>query len=213
LKKKGLFFVVLNEPVFIFMALWIMMIMIMILFFTPNIAVRNVVFMYPPLIILMFGYTPFSAVAEKKIYTVVCIMLSIHFALAYADFKYAQTYKDAAPRLMEIYKNRTVWYLGHYGWQHYADKAGFHQWSKLNDRTAKGDIVIIPQHVFKQRITDELKDKIKKVNSLTYELSWQPIRSHGTLSHGCFYTSVLTYPTYSLSCKPLEVIDIYEVMK
>jgi len=145
-------------------------------------------------------------------YLVIGCMLMVHIALAYADLQYAQTYKDAAVKLKKTYNSRKVWYLGHYGWQYYADAAGFYQWSKL-EVTVKGDIVIIPQNVFKQWITDELKDKLKKVESLTYELSWLPIRSHGKLSHGGFYTSVITAPPYALSFKPLEIIDIYEVVK
>jgi hypothetical protein len=168
--------------------------------------------MYPALIILMFKYSGFSKIKAKKMYIAIGCMLMIHIALAYADLQYAQTYKNAAESLRQKYNDRTVWYLGHYGWQYYANAAGFHQWSKLN-RVGKGDIVIIPQNVFKQRLTNELKDQLRKIESLTYELSWLPIRSHGSLSHGGFYTSAITYPTYALSFKPLEVIDIYEVVK
>jgi len=212
LKKVRGYFAILNDHVFIFMTLWIVMIIIMELFFTPNITFRNVIFMYPALIILMFKYSGFSKIKAKKMYIAIGCMLMIHIALAYADLQYAQTYKNAAESLRQKYNDRTVWYLGHYGWQYYANAAGFHQWSKLN-RVGKGDIVIIPQNVFKQRLTNELKDQLRKIESLTYELSWLPIRSHGSLSHGGFYTSAITYPTYALSFKPLEVIDIYEVVK
>lgn len=213
LKNKGKYFVVLNDNLFIFMALWIVMIIIMNLFFTPFVAFRYLVFMYPALIIIMFKYTVFSKIAAKNMYIVIGCMFVIHAALAYADFRYARTYKNAAEFLQGQYHDRIVWYLGHHGWQYYADAAGFHQWSKLNDRTAKGDIVIIPQNVFKQRMTDELKYKIRKVESLKYELPWLPIRSQGKLSHAGFYGSVITNPTYSLSFAPLEIVDIYEVVK
>jgi 4-amino-4-deoxy-L-arabinose transferase-like glycosyltransferase len=212
LKRKAWCFSILNDHIFIFMVLWIVMIIIMNLFFTPFVAFRYVVFMYPALIIIMFKYTRFSKIAAKEIYMAVGFMLTLHIALAYADLRYAQSYKNAAARLKKTYNGKTVWYLGHHGWQYYADAAGFHQWSK-HTTTIKGDMVIIPRNVFKQMMTDELRDKLKNIENLTYELSWLPIRSQGKLSHAGFYGSVITYPTYALSFKPLEVVDIYEVMK
>lgn len=213
LKKKGRCLAILNDPFFIFMVLWVVMIIIMNLFFTPFVALRNVIFMYPALIIIMFRYTLFSKIAAKKIYVIIGCMLMVHAALAYVDFRYAQSYKNAAERLKEAYKNRTVWYFGHWGWQYYAGAAGFNQWSKLNAGTIKGDIVIVPQNVSKQKMTDELKDKLRLIESLTYELSWLPIRSQSKLSHAGFYLSDIWQPTYTLSFKPLEVVDVYEVGK
>jgi len=213
LKKKGRYFAIMNDPFFIFMAFWITMIIIMNMFFTPFIALRNVFFMYPALIIIMFKYTLFSKIAAKKMYIAIGCMLMVHVALAYADLRYAQSYRNAAECLKKTYNDRTVWYFGVWGWQYYADAAGFNQWSKLNARTKKGDIVIVPQNVGKPKMTDDLKNKLKKVESLTYELSWLPIRSHSALSHAGFYCTAVLRPTYSLSFKPLEIIDIYEVVK
>jgi len=212
LKKKRRYFTILNDDFFIFMALWIAMIIIMNLFFVPFVALRYIVFMYPALIIIMFKYTVFSRIEAKKMYVAIGCMLVVHIALAYADLRYAQSYKNAAELLKKTYHGKTVWYLGHHGWQYYADAAGFNQWSKFKV-TVKGDIVIVPRNVFKQRMTDDLKDKLKKVENLTYELPWLPIRSQGNLSHAGFYGSVITYPTYTISFKPLEVVDIYEVVK
>jgi hypothetical protein len=213
LKKKGRYFAVMNDHFFVFMILWTAMVVIMNLFFTPFIALRNIIFMYPALIIILFKYTLLPKIAAKKMYIVIGCMLVVHVALAYADFRYARSYKNAAGHLKQTYHNRTVWYFGHWGWQYYADAAGFKQWSRLNARTAKGDIVILPQNIPNQKMTDELKGKLVKIDSLTDELVWLPIRSQGKLSHAGFYGSAITRPAYTLSFKPLEVFDIYEVVQ
>ena len=214
LKKKGSYFTVTNDGLFIFMVLWIVMIVIMNLFFTPFVAFRYAFFMYPALIIIMFKYSIFSKITGKTMYMVITCMIVVHLSLAYADFRHAQSYKNAAERFKKTYHDKTVWFLGHHGWHCYADAAGFKKWSKLDTRTlVRGDIVIIPRYGFKQAMTEDLKSKLKNTDSVRYELAWLPVRSHSDLSHAGFYASDIWRPPYIFSLKPLEVMDVYEVVR
>jgi hypothetical protein len=73
----------------------------------------------------------------------------IGFLVGAGDARWANTYRDAAPWLAEKYGPRdgTVYFLGHWGWQWYADVAGMVQFDPARTRLAPGDVIILPENV------------------------------------------------------------------
>ena len=66
--------------------------------------------------------------------------------LAKADQWYASIYRDAPMLLAEKLagKNGQTWFVGHWGWQWYAQKVGWRQWAPQSEQPQVGDHLIAP---------------------------------------------------------------------
>ena len=60
-------------------------------------------------------------------------------ALGVSDWVFADVYRQEAGRIMaKLVPDRAVWFVGHWGWQYYAERAGFEAWdARWRDAPAK----------------------------------------------------------------------------
>jgi hypothetical protein len=79
----------------------------------------------------------------------VAITLAAGLLVGAGDYLWAETYRDYASKLAETYRtdHSTAYFLGHWGWQHYAASAGLVQFDPARHRLSPGDLVIWPRHV------------------------------------------------------------------
>jgi hypothetical protein len=66
-----------------------------------------------------------------------------------ADSQWAGIYRTWAPHLAEKHRPAagTLYFLGHWGWQHYAQAAGMQQFDAARTRLQPGDLVVLPANV------------------------------------------------------------------
>ena len=79
--------------------------------------------------------------------------------VARADANLADAYRDFANRAGERFASEdndpatgdgaSVWFLGHWGWMHYAAKAHFRKLSVTGPLPEAGDVLIVPVYVDK----------------------------------------------------------------
>jgi hypothetical protein len=117
----------------------------------PFVAPRALV---PCILSLTLAVLSIAPAADElgKVFIRGAVLLTLAFGLivGVSDYLWAGTYREAAPRLMENYRpssRGTVYFLGHWGWQYYAEAAGMVQYDLLRSRLIAGDIIVWPQGV------------------------------------------------------------------
>jgi len=68
------------------------------------------------------------------------------FAVTWGDFREAVSARDAAREMTAAYGNgsRSVWFLGHWGFQHYMQAGGAKALDKLSSALAPDDVIVVP---------------------------------------------------------------------
>jgi len=93
----------------------------------------------------------------------------IAFWTAAADYQYADTYRRFAREAAETLKAKVapgnrIWFAGHWGWQHYALKAGFRQIAEHGpDFPKTGDLVLTADIVHKGNLPPGLQDRLEQI--------------------------------------------------
>ena len=136
-------------------------------------------------------------------------MLFISIAVAYADYLWANVYRNFASGKNAHLKNykTKIWFAGHWGFQYYVEQEGFEHVS-MENLPQKGDIIIcatLANYSFPQ---DWLKTKAMLIEEYTYITSF-PIR---TMQRGAgFYSSGSGFFPFVISDVPLEIFEVWKV--
>ncbi len=185
---------------------------------TPFQAVRHVLPALAPLTVLAFRFldrtAPIGAKAPATL--VLCLLLQSGLAAAvnWADLSYAASYRDFADYAAGRWKREAgaIWYVGHWGWKHYADRAGFRQLHREGPFPKQGDLLLWPERV---HIGDVFKgwpgyaQQLELIESREYD-SALPIR---TMNFKCaaFYAVVRDNIPYCFQTGPLERMRAYRL--
>ena len=136
----------------------------------------------------------------------------VGFLVAYADYDYADSYRDFVMKNSQKYKNtkNNLWFTGSHGFQYYMQKEG-HKFLLHNDNSPKkGDFIIKARLPTPRRIGDDLVQRIELVETITYD-GKIPIRTQNPEAHAGFYTYAGGLLPFSISNSKLEHFDIYYV--
>ena len=180
-------------------------------------AVRyNVLFMPPFLLsyfILLRNYKKQIGANMPKLTALILIFTTIiGLLVAYADYEYADSYRHFAMKVPKEYKtkNNNIWFAGSHGFQYYMQKDGYKFLFTNDNSPKKGDYVIRARLPSPRGFSNELKQRVKLVQTVTYDGSL-PIRTQNTEAHAGFYTFGGGLLPYSFSNSKLEHFDIYYV--
>jgi len=95
--------------------------------------------------------SPLAAGDWSAVRQVAAFLLTLVAGLlvGFADQQWAEVYRGWAPRLVLHYRPQSgrLYFLGHWGWQHYAEAAGMVQFDPSRTRLASGDVLVLPQNV------------------------------------------------------------------
>lgn len=137
-----------------FLAVWALAFLTFSVLLTPFQAVRHVLPALPPLTLLAFRFLdrerertapPRGRIALPLL---LATQASMAFAVNIADAEYAATYRDFASDFSRRHESPArTWFVGHWGWLHYAQKAGFRQLHRDGPRPQSGDYLIWPERV------------------------------------------------------------------
>jgi hypothetical protein len=126
--------------------LWVLGLATFLALFSPMMATRHVLLLVPPLLLLIASALDAARLGEKVL--AVASTAALGLLLTLSDKSYADFYRENAPRIAEEMKARTegtVWSLGHWGWQWYAEQAGMVTYARTRSDVAVGDILVVPQ--------------------------------------------------------------------
>lgn len=187
---------------------WIVMASGFIIVLAPFMAVRHVLLVLPPILLLLNKwFSENEDLKWAKIVTVGVTML-LTVLLATADRWYADIYrKEAISIRRQIPEDATVWFNGNWGWQWYAKNVGMRQYSKLPDQPQPqvGDYVITTSNTCcSLAVPDTLK--LERFKTITID---RLSRIHRLASIN-FYASDMQAWGYSYS--PIETFHISKVI-
>jgi 4-amino-4-deoxy-L-arabinose transferase-like glycosyltransferase len=141
-----------------------------VVIFAPFLAVRHVLPAIP-VALLLIG-TPSAAIGWKSTTGHVLAMVAtvgLGIALALSDWLLADVYRQEAPRLAERLRETpqtTIWYVGHWGWQWYAERAGFRRYDPGRSEVRAGDYLVIPEMVPRQDIDPGVMARLHRIDSV-----------------------------------------------
>jgi hypothetical protein len=155
----------------LFLAVWLFGPPVFSTLSVPFQAVRHVLPVLPPLALLGFRYLMarggMAAGLDRAALTALLVLqTAVTFLVARADADFADAYRDFALRARERFATTggspdgeagaTVWFLGHWGWMHYAEKAGFQKLNATGPYPAEGDHLIAPAYADKGHVLSRL---------------------------------------------------------
>ena len=179
-------------------------------------AVRHLLPALPAIILLAFrlhGKESRTRPQSRLLMLLLMLQLALGGAVAWADRQYADCYRDlarGARAKWQPYSDR-IWFVGHWGWQFYARKAGFSQLSRGGPLPETGDIFLQPirVHIGNALEGSQLGARLELMETRSCS-SDLPLR---TVNHGgaAFYAVVRNNLPFRFQTLPLEELRVYRV--
>jgi 4-amino-4-deoxy-L-arabinose transferase-like glycosyltransferase len=128
-------------------------------------------------------------------WSAVALTAVMGLAVALADYRWAEVYRAWAPRIAQKHRPRdgTLYFVGHWGWQHYAEAAGMVAFDGSRMQLRPGDVVISPFTVHRQPLPPHMLPYLKKISvEAAFAPLWMPrtrdtdayIAMHGDIGFG-----------------------------
>lgn len=139
------------------LVLWALGLALFLCLFSPTMATRHVLLVIPPVLLLIAPALAAARIREKAL-AVACTG-ALGLVLTISDKQFAGFYREEAPRIAQELRARTagtIWNLGHWGWQWYAEDAGMPTLGQSNDHVQVGDILVIPVDYDAQLVDERL---------------------------------------------------------
>lgn len=124
---------------------WICSSFIFIVFLAPFVATRHVLLAMPAILLLVYPQVA-RAPNMAKLYAVSVVLTLFNTTLlAKADAWYAGIYKTNAAAIAQYLPSGTpTWFVGHWGWQWYAQQSGMKHLAANSPRPNIGDHLVVP---------------------------------------------------------------------
>lgn len=191
---------------------WLLGVSAFIVLLAPFVAVRHALLIVPVFLLVvgreLLGRLPGPWLAAAGVATA-----GLGLILGVSDWVYADVYRQEAGRIMaKLGPDRTVWFVGHWGWQWYARNAGMRQYDYSSSRLREGDYVVDPLFAHRQPLSKQDEKRLHKVEIVTAPSGPATrVRTQSSYPGFGFYSSNLVVPPWSISGGPLEEFRIYVV--
>jgi len=187
-------------------------------------ASKYLIFIQPPLIILLLSYLQrFEGIRLRFLTAAIPIMLLISVLVAHSDFRYANAYRDTVRGIFIDPENPNflggvspkpkVWFTGHWGWQYYLERFGasplpyipYDQGSVL-----PGDFILTPFYASAHPIHPTIKQELTQIDEFTPKSQYLFNTMNGKGRAG-FYSNHWGPLPYSITSVPSEFFKIFQV--
>jgi hypothetical protein len=191
---------------------WISGLILFLIVFAPFIAVRHVLLLTPPVILLLaqsFDLTLHS----RRARIVALLGTGLALALGVSDWIYADAYRAHASVVRrDLGPASRIWYTGHWGWQWYAREQGMLQYQTGISVLQPGDFLVQPTLIARQELPDREMARLTLLTSTSIPSGPGTLfRTMSLLPWGGYYLSTPTTPPWRLSTAPLERFDLFVV--
>jgi hypothetical protein len=219
----------------LFLLAWLLGPLAFATIFVPFQAVRHLIPALPPLVLLAFRYLESrggvaTTLERAALGSLLVVQAVIALLVARADADFAETYRDfagsARDRIEAHHGGRSaeeggsVWFLGHWGWIHYAEKAGLRKLHTIGPYPENGDFLIVPTYVDKGLVLERsprVAVSLQRVDAIIYP-GRIPIRTMHPSGAG-FYALFSKprpgrpprVPYRFEAAAPLEIFEVHEV--
>jgi hypothetical protein len=195
-----------SQHIILFLRLWLLIALAAAVWGVPFQAMRHLLYALPPLILIL---TPWAGRNAPLLFAqgVLCL------AVIAADYDYAIRYKRGAAAYAELFAGERVWYAGSWGWMFYAEQHGFRKLLPDGTGLERGDIVIIPERVYKGKTPPDLHKHL----ILLDETPCYPIVPMRTMDFrgAAYYALIRTNAPFRFTLRrdePLEIRRAYRWM-
>jgi hypothetical protein len=132
-----------------------------------------------------------------------------------SDWVYADVYRQEARRLYQQFsrEGQTLWHVGHWGWQWYADQAGMQQYDLRTSQPVAGDRIVVPRLVDKQPLAARHQRQLKLVGQSDVAappVTWVRMMAIGPRGGYGYYAFRIETLPWTFSTGPLEHFDVFE---
>ena len=194
-------------------ALWFISSFLFIILFARYLAVRHVLLVMPVVVLALADGTLSRVSTYARTAALVPTML-LGVLLAFSDLTWADIYRSSAKTIAERYQgDRSIWTVGHWGWQWYSEKNGLKPYT-WRSSVKNGDLIVVPELVHRHEIRPNHLLKMVQVGELSVPSSpatW--LRTMSVNPTGGFYASNGNSLPFRLSRQPLERLSVFEVRK
>lgn len=183
---------------------WCVSSMAFVVLFAPFMATRHVLLALPALMLIVYPRVARAKQMTNVYVSGLVLTILTTIFLAKADAWYAGIYKQAATEIVnDLPKDRQIWFMGHWGWQWYAQQAGMLQWAPNSEQPTVGDYMVIPLNVDGGDAPGNLElEEIKE--TVIYRSDWY--QHYATIN---LYISA--WLPWGYSDHPMEQIKIYRI--
>ncbi|MFQ3610920.1 MAG: hypothetical protein SNJ72_05410, partial [Fimbriimonadales bacterium] len=167
----------------------------------PFQAMRHLLFLVPPLVLALMP------IAGKRI-GLLALQAILTLAVQMADYEYAQVYRHYAQQAQARWAGERVWFAGSWGWMFYAEQAGFRKIVPSGEGLQDGDLLIIPERVYKGKMPPNSAERMVLLEEQVYPARI-PLR---TMDYGIasYYALIRTNAPIAYETeRPLEIFRVY----
>lgn len=206
-----------NRPVdtdFIFLALWLLMMMITVTLLLPHATAKYILPFLAPTVLLLVRELKRSVNSSSTIIVVAIACISLTFVtgsfVASADNKLAQNYKDFALAFAGRYDPQgTVWFVGEWGFRHYMEAQGYRYLTSASTEPREGDL-IVRASLMDWPLQKSVTDRIFLIDEFEEE-SANPVHVMSIEADAGFYGSYWGFMPYVIAGVPVERYKVYHV--
>jgi hypothetical protein len=125
--------------------------------------------------------------------------------VARADAEWADGYRRVAGEIAQAYPGRRLWFVGHWGFQHYATARGMTPYNPRDDRLEPGDLLIVPLNAARQEVPEPVARRLTAVEQHIIAPAL-PLRTMG--GGGGFYSTGWGAMPWGWSSEPADVVVV-----
>ncbi|MBQ63327.1 MAG: hypothetical protein CMQ19_14820 [Gammaproteobacteria bacterium] len=199
----------------LFLLFWLVAIVLFSIFQVYFQAVRHLIPALVPLILLLVRTQERKQLYQgglAKACLVAVLLLQTGAALwvGKADYAYADSYRSFVSGFSDAQAGdpAQIWYVGDWGFLHYAEGAGWRRLQNDGSEPAPGDLLVIPDKVSRRPYPSGTRGSLEQV--LTFPNHYHML-TMDRFTGASFYASVGYRAPYLLSDEPLETFRVYRV--
>jgi len=189
-----------------FLRVWLLIAFAMAVWGVPFQAMRHLLYALPPLILLLM---PWMGKSTNLLLAQALLCLVV----IAGDYDYAVRYKRGAAAYAKQFAGERVWYAGSWGWMFYAEQHGFRKLLPNGAGLQRGDLIIIPERVYKGRMPPDLHRHLVLLKE-TRCLPTLPLRTMD-FRGAAYYALIRTNAPFCFTLRmgePLETFRAYRWM-
>jgi hypothetical protein len=157
----------------IFLMFWITGTVVFIIQFAPFMAIRHVLLILPPVLLLLNNFIEINNINSTMKITALIITATLGLTISIADYYYADLNREYATKIKSMLPaDARIWQVGHWGWQWYSRKAGMLQYDDGISKIQAGDYLVIPKFITQDRVYEPANLKMQQLTEVDAPTSY-----------------------------------------
>jgi hypothetical protein len=130
--------------------------------------------------------------------------------LSLADSEYADCYRQLATSVRANYPNRTIWFVGEWGFRQYMWAVGGRYLRSSDDTPRPGDIIVRPSIAGMHEMSASVRQRAEPLAEIDLSGRW-PMRVMSFEAKAGYYSQHWGFLPFAFSRAPLEHVQLFEV--